>query len=81
MEIISKLQFTMKTRNYKLDALKCILIILVIFGHIPLLDGFLDITKSYYDSITEPVKHVMKTCNERYLCFSYASIRYTIRAL
>lgn len=40
-------------RDYKLDALKMFLMILVIFGHIPLLDGFLNCgLPSYYDSAT-----------------------------
>lgn len=33
----------MKTRDYKLDSVKMILIILVIFAHIPLLGGLLNI--------------------------------------
>lgn len=40
----------MKIRNYKLDALKMCLIISVIFGHIPLLAGFIDLhLPSNYD--------------------------------
>lgn len=46
------------TRNYKLDALKMCLIISVIFGHIPLLDGFLDLYLPVkYDFLTY---HVVK---------------------
>lgn len=47
-----------KTRNYKLDALKMCLIVLVIFGHIPLLDGFIDLyLPGNYDYMT---MHAMK---------------------
>ena len=48
----------MKIRNYKLDALKMCLIISVIFGHIPLLAGFIDLhLPSNYDLLT---MHAMK---------------------
>lgn len=48
----------MKTRNYKLDVLKMCLIISVIFGHIPLLEGFIDLyLPSDYDFLT---MHAMK---------------------
>lgn len=48
----------MEVRNYKLDALKMCLIVLVIFGHIPLLDGFLDLyLPDGYDFLT---MHAMK---------------------
>ena len=43
----------MKERNYKLDALKMFLIMCVIFGHVPLLDGFIDIgLPEEYDNFT-----------------------------
>ena len=48
----------MKTRNYKLDALKMCLIVSVIFGHIPLLGGLLNLSlPNGYDFLT---LHVMK---------------------
>lgn len=43
-----------KTRNHKLDAVKMFLIICVIFAHVPLLNGFLDIgLPEKYDLITK----------------------------
>lgn len=43
----------MENRNYKLDALKMVLIVLVIFGHVPLMDGLLDIgIPNSYDFFT-----------------------------
>lgn len=42
-----------RTRDYKLDALKMFLMVSVIFGHIPLLDGFLDLyLPNEYDFLT-----------------------------
>lgn len=47
-----------RTRDYKLDALKMFLMVSVIFGHIPLLNGFLDLyLPTEYDFLT---MHIMK---------------------
>ena len=46
----------MKTRNYKLDALKMFLIICVILGHVPLLNGFINIgLPEKYDVLTHTI--------------------------
>lgn len=60
-----------KTRNYKLDALKMCLIVLVIFGHIPLLDGFIDLyLPGNYDYMTmHAIKVFMLFICHCLLCF------------